>query len=90
MEIVWDPSKAKSNYLKHRIYFSDVKTVLMDPYALSRPDPDNKGKERFVTTGCDALGRICTVVYVYRRNTIRLISARKTTKKEKYYYEIGI
>ena len=90
MEVVWDPNKGKANWLKHRIYFSDAETVLYDPNALSRPDPDMKGEERFVATGCDALGRIVTVVYAYREESIRLISARKATKKERTDYETRI
>ena len=87
MEVVWDKSKAKANFLKHHVYLSDAETVLYDPSALSKEDNDSEGEERFVVVGCDALGRILTVVYTYRADCIRLISARKSTKKEKSDYE---
>lgn len=87
MDITWEPKKAKANWLKHHIHFSDAETVLFDPQALSSSDSDAEGEERFVATGCDALGRILTVVYTYRNESIRLISARKATKKERACYE---
>lgn len=90
MEVLWDSGKAKANYLKHRVYFSDAEMVLYDTQALSQQDMDAEGEERFVAVGCDALGRILTVVYAYRDDTIRLISARKATKTERQCYESGI
>jgi hypothetical protein len=48
------------------------------------------GEKRFVTVGSDAVGRIIAVVYTYRPNNIRLISARKATPTERKQYEKGI
>lgn len=87
MDVHWDPKKAKANYLKHRVFFSDAEAVLYDSHALSQPDTDSEDEERFVATGCDALGRVLTIVYAYRDETIRLISARTATKKERQHYE---
>ena len=47
-------------------------------------------EQRFVTVGADAVGRMIAVVYSYRADTIRLISARKATPKERKQYEKGI
>ena len=47
-------------------------------------------EQRFVTIGLDALGRILVVVYTYRQETIRLISARRATQAEQRNYEEGI
>ena len=55
--------------------------------ALNREDIDALGEQRFVATGMDFLGRVLTVVYTYRYGTIRLISARRATHKEKKAYE---
>ena len=52
--------------------------------------PDAPGEERFVTVGADALGRIVAVVYAYREEDVRLISARPATRKEKDAYAEGI
>jgi len=90
MEIIWDPSKAKSNFQKHRIRFSDAESVLYDPMALTVEDHDIEEEKRFVTVGSDSMGRIVLVVYTYRKNKIRLISARKTTPSERKHYEEGI
>ena len=51
MNIVWEPKKAKTNYLKHQIRFSDAELVLFDPLALSREDEDTEGERRFVSIG---------------------------------------
>jgi len=90
MKIVWDPNKAKINFHKHKIRFSDAESVLFDPYALTIEDTTFEREQRHVTTGMDLLGRILVVVFVYRGNGIRLISARRATKKERQYYETGI
>ena len=79
MEVRWDPAKAKANYKKHGVHFSDAEMVLYDPLALSSEDNDAKGEQRFVSVGCDAVGSILVVVYTYREETIRLISARRAT-----------
>jgi len=90
MNIVWDPKKAKSNYQKHKIHFSDAESVLYDTMALTIEDQNIDGDKRFVTVGSDSIGRIVVVVYTYRENLIRLISARKATASERRYYEEGI
>ena len=90
MNIVWDPKKAKSNYQKHKIHFSDAESVLYDTMALTIEDQNIDGEKRFVTVGSDSIGRIVVVIYTYRENLIRLISARKATASERRYYEEGI
>lgn len=89
-KITWDPAKAKSNFQKHKVRFSDVEIVLSDPMALTVEDHDIEGEKRFVTVGSDSIGRIILVVYAYRDDEIRLISARKTTPSERKIYEEGI
>jgi len=90
MKITWNSVKAKSNRLKHRIFFSEVEPVFYDPRAISFEDIDSKGEVRYVVMGLDSLGRIVVVVYTYRNTTIRLISARKASKAEQKVYEKGI
>ena len=77
MKITWDPDKAEINFKKHKIRFSDAETVLFDPFALTLEDQVVSSEQRFVTVGTDTIGRIIAVVYSYRKDTIRLISARK-------------
>jgi uncharacterized DUF497 family protein len=90
MKIRWDPRKAEANFRKHKIRFSDAETVLFDPMALTIEDQIVDQEQRLLSVGSDAIGRILVVVYTYHGNTIRLISARKATSKERKYYEKGI
>jgi uncharacterized DUF497 family protein len=90
MDFEWDPAKARSNFTKHGISFSDVEPAFYDQYALSMLDPGATSEERYVMIGLDALGRLVVVVYTYRGESIRIISARKATKAERKYYEKGI
>jgi uncharacterized DUF497 family protein len=90
MEIRWDPQKAEANFRKHKIRFSDAESVLFDPMTLTIEDQIVDREQRFLSVGSDALGRILVIVYTYHGNTIRLISARKATPKERKYYEKGI
>lgn len=85
-----DRAKAKNNFQKHKVRFSDVEIVLSDPMALTVEDHDVEGEKRFVTVGSDSIGRIILVVYTYRNDEVRLISARKTTHSERKLYEEGI
>lgn len=90
MDITWDPNKAEINFKKHGVRFSDAELVLFDPLAMTLEDHLIAGEKRFVTVGSDAVGRIITVVYTYRPDNIRLISARKATPTERNQYEKGI
>jgi len=87
MNYEWDNNKAIYNWHKHSIRFSDAVAIFEDEMALSREDIDAREEQRFVATGRDYLGRILTVVYTYRYETIRLISARRATRQEKKAYE---
>ena len=85
MEIEWDPKKAKANVRKHRISFADAVMVLSDDLAITIEDPRH-AEQRLVTIGTDALGRILVVVYTYRDDRIRFISAREATPTERARY----
>ena len=87
----WDASKAADNLKKHGIHFADAVGVFEDDNAITVEDCDAEGEQRFCTIGCDFTFKILLVVYTYRyENTIRLISARKATRKEREQYEKGI
>ncbi|PKN61670.1 MAG: hypothetical protein CVU57_28405 [Deltaproteobacteria bacterium HGW-Deltaproteobacteria-15] len=89
MQIIWDPNKAELNFKKHRVRFSDAELVLYDPFAMTLEEQVREGEQRFVTVGTDAVGRIVVVVYSYRADTIRLISAKKATPSQRKQYEKG-
>ena len=87
MEIEWDAKKAASNLRKHGIDFADAALVFEDDLALTRPDLHSHHEERFVTLGCDPQGRLRVVVYTWRGERLRLITAREATSKERRQYE---
>ncbi len=87
MSFEWDHNKATINLDKHGVDFVDAATVFDDSNAVTIDDPDHN-EERFVTIGMDAYGRILVVVYTWRGNVIRIISARKATKYEQKQYKV--
>ena len=84
--VQWDDDKASANLRKHGVDFADAATVLEDEAALTMPD-DHASEERSVTVGMDALGRVLVVVYTWRDDEPRLISARKADRTERRQYE---
>lgn len=86
-EFEWDEEKAAVNTRKHGVDFADAATALSDEMAITIPDPAADEEERFVTLGTDALGRVLVVVYSWREERIRLISARPATRRERLAYE---
>ncbi|HEY6320901.1 MAG TPA: BrnT family toxin [Thermoanaerobaculia bacterium] len=87
MEIEWDARKAASNLLKHGVDFADAALVFEDELALTQQDLHSHDEERFVTLGCDPTERLLVVVYTWRGERVRLISARRATSKEHRHYE---
>jgi uncharacterized DUF497 family protein len=85
MDFEWDPGKAEANRRKHGVDFADAVGVFEDPYALSRPDPF-PAEERVATLGRDLLERLIVVVWTWRGEAIRLISARRATPRERRCY----
>jgi len=82
----WDPNKDRLNQRKHGVAFADTFAVFEDPNALTMEDYE-QGENRHVTVGMDCFGRILVVVYTWRDENIRIISARKATRSEVKHYE---
>ncbi len=86
----WDENKNKINQQKHGISFEDVKMVFEDVYAILFDDPDHSlEEERFLIIGMSDDKGICIVSHCYRGldDKIRIISARKASKKERNVYD---
>lgn len=84
----WDPGKAQSNEQKHGVTFDEASSVFVDMLSLTIQDPlHSEGEEQFIIIGTSFKNRLLTVVHTERGNKIRIISARKATKKERFYYE---
>ena len=87
MEVEWDSDKAEANLQKHGVSFEEAKTVLASDSTLVLGD-NNQEEPRFVAIGFSAQARLLLVVYAYRyEDKIRIISARKATRKEQGFYE---
>ncbi len=86
MEFEWDTRKAATNLHKHGVRFAEAATVFDDDAMLTMPDPDPE-EDRFVAIGIGSMGRILVVVYAPRAERIRIISARKATRREQSQYE---
>jgi uncharacterized protein len=82
----WDPEKAAGNLDKHGIDFADAVAVLEDELALTRDD-DYPHERRYATIGTDTLGRLLVVIYTWRGENIRFISAREATPRERRHYQ---
>ena len=88
MTFEWDPLKAKSNLWKHGVSFEEASTALLDPLSKTDLDPDHSVQEqRFITFGMSARQRLVVVSYTDDSQTVRLISARLATKREREIYE---
>ena len=88
MKIEFDPDKAAANPLRHEgVTFHEAEAVFLDPWALTREDPDSAGEQRFVTLGLGGKGRVLVVVWTPRRDAIRLISAWKANQVQRRRYE---
>jgi len=84
----WDIQKNRSNIEKHGVSFEEASTVFQDTLSLTIDDPlDSIDEERLILIGMSQKNRILVVVHTERVDNIRIISARKTTKKERKYYE---
>ena len=87
MEIEWDSDKADSNLKKHGVSFEEAATALLDPMALAQEDATSEGEPRWVLIGMSVQMRLLTVIYTLRgQDRVRLISARKATRKEAKHY----
>jgi uncharacterized DUF497 family protein len=87
----WDARKAAVNRTKHGVLFEEAATVFGDPAALDGPDLSHSDKEsRFLRLGRAATGRVLIVAYTVRRRddgeSIRIISARRASRKERAAY----
>lgn len=90
----WDPVKAKLNLQKHKINFERAAEIFLDPFMLSQFDDEHSEKEdRWITIGQDRNNITIVVNHAFKEinsdsSTIRIISARRATKKENKQYNL--
>lgn len=84
----WSRMKAAKNQLKHGIRFPEAATVFFDPRNLTIADEDHSTDEqRYTVIGQSIRDNTLLVVHVERDESIRIISARKATRRERRDYE---
>lgn len=87
MKFEWDDTKNSANIDKHHIDFSDATEIFEHPVLTSIDTKEDYGEDRWIAIG-QMQDRTIVVVYVeYSDDIIRIISARKATKRERKYYE---
>jgi uncharacterized DUF497 family protein len=88
----WNSSKATVNLRKHQVSFEEAKTVFYDELAVQFFDDDHSGSEdRFLLLGMSMHMKLLIVCHCEREDggVIRIISARKATKRESAFYGGG-
>jgi len=86
----WDLAKNRRNRRKHRVSFEEAQTVFYDDNARLIRDPDHsQQEERFLVLGNSQFRRVLIVAHCYRASetVIRIISARKASRRERAEYE---
>jgi uncharacterized protein len=87
-DIVWDGKKDRLNQKKHGVSFEEAATVFLDPLEVTINDPDHAFSERrFISIGESFGRRLLVVSYTERADEIRIINARKPTRRERRAYE---
>ncbi len=89
LRVEWDERKGRLNAAKHGVTFEEASTACADEFALVIDDPDHSlGEDRFILLGMSTRLRLLVVCHCYREgdDVIRIISARKATKKEQQQY----
>ncbi len=88
----WDAVKAAANLRKHRISFEEASSVFYDEFAVQFFDDNHAAAEdRFLMLGLSSEARLLIVCHCERGrgNVIRIISARRATKRESAFYRGG-
>ncbi|HXM35334.1 MAG TPA: BrnT family toxin [Pyrinomonadaceae bacterium] len=84
----WNVQKAAANLKKHGVDFREAATVFDDPLSTTFPDEDHSiGERRFLTIGESARRNLLVVAHTETGETIRIISARLVTRRERRFYE---
>ena len=88
LEFEWDRQKAAANLAKHKVSFEDAAAVFGDPLGRIVADPRHSAEEeRLVLLGLSQGVGLLAVMYVQRGEAIRIVSARRATRRERRNYE---
>ena len=88
LEFDWDDDKAARNRRAHGVSFEEARSVFGDPLTrFYTDDVHSVGEDRYVAIGESEAGRLLMVVYSPYGTVVRLISARRPTRRELNHYE---
>jgi len=88
VRFAWDEKKAAANLAKHGVSFNEAATVFGDPLGWTYPDAEHsESEERWITIGATEAGLAVVAHADEGVQTIRIISARRATKRERRFYE---
>ena len=88
LSLEWDGNKAKRNLAKHGTSFAEATTVFGDPLSLTIRDPaHSQAENRFIVLGHSHQQKLLVVVHIERGDNIRIISARRASRRERKSYE---
>jgi hypothetical protein len=86
----WDENKAKTNLAKHGVSFEQAATVFGDALSLTIPDPvHSQAENRWIVVGQSHQRELLVVVHTERGDNIRIINARRASRRERKQYEEG-
>ena len=87
----WNKNKANSNVRRHKVTFEEASTAFKDTFSLTIDDPlHSQDENRLILLGMSYKNRLIVVIHTERDNIIRIISARKASKKERILYESDV
>jgi uncharacterized DUF497 family protein len=90
LDFEWDADKANRNVEKHRVSFEEAATVFDDPMFITFIDDEHSiDEERYITIGLSSRGRLLVLAHADRKDRVRIICARRATKKEEQFYAEG-
>ena len=90
IEFEWSESKSRANQKKHGVSFEEAQSVFYDEFARQFYDGEHsEAEDRFILLGMSNRSRLIIVCHCERSGgeTIRIISARRATAKERTFYE---
>jgi uncharacterized DUF497 family protein len=88
LEFEWDRGNRNKNFIKHKVTDEECEEIFFDVKKKVLKDVIHSDKEeRYIMIGQTKIGRLLFIVFTFRKNKLRVISARDLNKKEKNLYE---
>lgn len=87
IQFVMNDDKYNLVYENRKLEFREVCSVFSDDYAITTADVGHYDENRFITVGMSEKGRLLTVVWTERSDSVRIITAFKPSHTQKRRYE---